>query len=193
MEITKKIAQKIIESRPVIDEMLVPFKGVEVSNVGFKDADGDPFEWEDGTEYAIVSFKAMSEYQFDRACEDFENEDYTDACNHNLSLSVEATKARDLIGATGVLVCHKVENKDGEMIVVVKSFKAVPAENASSKLRTLSGKKDGKKSKIKLAEDDDDEDVSIDDMRIALIKSGLAKKDVKALTDKKVKKVYAEL
>lgn len=192
MEITKAIAQRIIESRPVIDEMLTPFKGVEVSNVGFKDADGDAFEWEDGTEYAIVSFKAMSEYHFDRASEDFDNEDYTDACNHNLSLSVEATKARELIGSTGVLVCHKIENKDGEMIVVVKSFKAVPAENASSKLRTLGGKgkKDGKKSKIALAENDE---VSFDDMRVALIKGGASKKDVKALSDKKVAKAYAEL
>jgi len=192
MEITKKIAQAIIESRPVIDEMLVPFKGVEVSNVGFKDADGDPFEWEDGTEYAIVSFKAMSEYHFDRASEDFENEDYADACNHNLTLSVEATKARELISSTGVLVCHKIENKDGDMIVVVKSFKAIPAENAGTKLRTLGGKgkKDGKKSKIALAENDE---VSIDDMRVALIKDGASKKDVKAMNDKKVAKAYAEL
>lgn len=195
MEITKSIAQKIIESRPIIenDDMLTPFKGVEVSNVGFKDKDGDAFEWEDGTEYAIVSFKAMSEYHFEKASEDFDNEDYADACNHTLSLSVEATKARDLIGATGVLVCHKIENKDGDMIVVVKSFKAVPAENINSRIgkRTLGGKdKKDKKSKIALAEN---EEVSIDDMRVALIKDGASKKDVKALSDKKVAKAYAEL
>jgi len=155
MEITREIAKKIIESRPIIsdNDMLTPFKGVEVSNVGFKDRDGDPFEWEDGTEYAIVSFKAMSDYHFDRAIEDFEDEEYADACNHTLSMSMEASKARELIGSTGVLVCHKIENKDGEMITVVKSFKAVPAESASSRIgvRKLEDGK-GKKKGIKLAE-----------------------------------------
>lgn len=151
MEITKEIAQKIIESRPVIDEMLTPFKGVEVAHVGFTDKHGDAFEWDNGDEYAIVSFKAMSEYHFDQALEDFNNEDYNEACNHTLSLSVPADKARDMIGASGVLVCHKIENKDGDMIVVVKSFKAVAPADASSKLRTLGEGKDKKKG-IKLAE-----------------------------------------
>lgn len=151
MEITREIAQRIIESRPVIDEMLTPFKGVEVSHVGFTDRHGDAFEWENGDEYAIVSFKAMSEYGFDRAVEDFNDEEYTDACNHTLSMSMDVEKARDLIGAVGVLTCHKIENKDGEMITVVKSFKAVAPANASSKTRTLDSV-GGKKKGIKLAE-----------------------------------------
>lgn len=151
MEITREIAQRIIESRPVIDEMLTPFKGVEVSHVGFTDKHGDAFEWENGDEYAIVSFKAMSEYGFDRAVEDFNDEEYADACKHTLSMSMDVEKARDLIGAVGVLTCHKIENKDGEMITVVKSFKAVAPANASTKTRTLDSV-ESKEKGIKLAE-----------------------------------------
>ena len=103
-------------------------------------------EWENGDEYAIVSFKAMSEYGFDRAVEDFNDEEYADACNHTLSMSMDVEKARDLIGAVGVLTCHKIENKDGEMITVVKSFKAVAPAHASTKTRTLDSV--GRKQKV---------------------------------------------
>ena len=138
MEFTRELAMKIIESKPVIDQALVPYKGIEVSYVGFTDADGEAFEWESGDEYAIVSFKAVNEYGFDLSVEDFKNEDFDSAVNHNLSMSMSVDKARNIsVNAPGTLVCHFVKNKDGIDILVPKSYTPAVAIDSSKARRSL--------------------------------------------------------
>lgn len=136
MEITKEIALRLIESKPVIDQALVPYKGIEVTYVGYTDSEGDAFTWEDGSEYAIVSFKAVNEYGFEQSVEDFKNEDYESAVNRNLSLRMNVEQARNVSkGITGTLICHLRPNQDGVEILVPKSF--APAQAIVAKTRSL--------------------------------------------------------
>jgi hypothetical protein len=137
MEITREKALAMIESKPVIDQVMVPYKGIEVTHVGYTDSEGDAWTWEDGTEYAIVSLKAVNEYGFEQSVEDFKNEDYESAVNRNLSLRMNVEQARNVSkGITGTLICHTRPNKEGVDIVVPKSF--VPLESIVAKTRSLS-------------------------------------------------------
>lgn len=138
MEITKEIAQRIIESSPVITEANVPYKGIEITNIGYVDADGEPFAWESGDEYAIVSFKALTEYQFDNAVQSFIEEDYETAVRNNLTLSVPVEKARLwTVKTPGTLVCRKILNNDGIEIMVANSYQPAVAIDASKAKRSL--------------------------------------------------------
>ena len=137
MEITREKALAMIESKPVIDQVMVPYKGIEVTYVGYVDKDGDAWTWEDGTEYAIVSLKAVNEYNFNESVEDFKNEDYVSAVNRNMSININVDQARKISkGITGTLICHTRLNKEGVEIVVPKSF--VPLESIVAKTRSLS-------------------------------------------------------
>lgn len=140
MEITQEIALRIIESKPVIEKALVPYKGIEVSHVGYTDGDGEPFMWEDGTEFAIVSFKAVSEYGFEQSVEDFKNEDFDSAVNHKLTMRMNVDKAQDLAkGVPGTLVCHMVTvDIDGVDTEVLMPKTYTPAAAIVAKKRSLS-------------------------------------------------------
>lgn len=136
MEITREKALAMIESKPVIDQVMVPYKGIEVTYVGYTDKDGDAWTWEDSTEYAIVSLKAVNEYNFELSVEDFKNEDYLSAVNRNMSINMNVEQARKISkGITGTLICHTRPNKEGIDIVVPKSF--VPLESIVAKTRSL--------------------------------------------------------
>ena len=139
MEITQEIALRIIESKPVIEQAMVPYKGIEVSHVGYTDGDGEPFAWEDGSEFAVVSFKAVSEYGFQQSVEDFKNEDFESASNHKLTMRMSVDKAQDLAkGVPGTLVCHMVtvdiEGVETE-VLMPKSY--TPAKAVVAKKRSL--------------------------------------------------------
>jgi hypothetical protein len=150
MEITQEIALRIIESKPVIEQAMVPYKGIEVSHVGYTDADGEPFMWEDGTEYAIVNFKAVNEYGFEQSVADFQNEDYESAVNYNLSMRMSVDKAQDLAkGVPGTLVCQMITvDIDGVDTEVLMPKSYTPAQAIVAKKRSLSdilAKSDGVK------------------------------------------------
>jgi hypothetical protein len=140
MDITAEIAERIINSKAIIEESLTPYKGIEVSYVGYTDAEGEPFEWErDGeTEhYAIVSFKAMNTHQLMQSVEEFEAEEYDDCVNHNLSMRMSIAKADELsAGMIGTLICHDVQVKDedgeltDELALLPKSFAPIKAKVA---------------------------------------------------------------
>lgn len=137
MEFTQETAMRIIESKPVIDQAMVPYKGIEVSYVGYTDSEGEAFVWEDGSEYAIVSFKAVNEYGFEQSVEDFKNEDFESAVNHNLSMRMNVDKAREISkGMPGTLICHTILNSEDIEILVPKSF--APAQAVVAKTRSLS-------------------------------------------------------
>jgi len=139
MEITREIALKMIESRPVIEQAMVPYKGIEVAYVGFTDAEGEPFIWEgdNGGEYAIVSFNATNDYKFNESVEAFKNEDYDEAVNNRLSMRMDADKAREICkGMLGTLICHTILNSEDIEILVPKNFTPIAAVVA--KKRSLS-------------------------------------------------------
>lgn len=140
MEITQEIAERIINGKSLIEQALVPYKGIEVSYVGFVDADGEPFLWEDTEEpYAIVSFKAMNEHQLNQSVEEFADGDYESAVNHNLSMRMDVVKAREICkGTPGTLICHEVEvGEEGakETALLPKNF--VPAVAVVAKTASL--------------------------------------------------------
>jgi hypothetical protein len=135
MEITREIAERIINSKALIEESSVPYKGVEVSYVGYNDADGEPFLWEETDEpYAIVSFKAMNAHQLSTAVQEFVDEDYDSCVNHNLSMRMSIEKANEIhAGVTiGVLICHEVEidvDGEAELALLPKAFSPAKAKD----------------------------------------------------------------
>lgn len=113
---TAEIALRIISANVLVTEAGVPYKGIEISNVSYNDADGKPFEWEDGSPYAIVNFKATNQHMLDRAVEQYQDEEFEDAVNNNLSMRMSVEDAQKLgKGITGQLICHNVTlNADTE-------------------------------------------------------------------------------
>jgi hypothetical protein len=138
MSITKEQAQRIIESSPVITQSNVPYKGVEITHIGFTNADGEPFVWDSGDEYAIVSFKALTEYQFNEAVQNFIAEDFDEAVRRNITLSVPVEKAQLWSkGVPGTLVCHNIVNNDGVEIMVAKTYQPAVAVDSAKAKRSL--------------------------------------------------------
>ena len=167
MEITQEIAERIINSKVVIEESNTPYKGVEVSYVGYTDGDGEPFVWEESDEpYAIVSFKAMNNHQLKQAVAEYLEEDYDECVNHNLSMRMSIEKANEIhAGVTiGVLICHEVEveNEDGdiELALLPKAFSPAKAKDAKKiSLADLLSKK--AQPKVKLDEAEEEEEVVV--------------------------------
>lgn len=158
MEITKEIAEKIINSRSIVDQAGVPFKGIELSNVGFTNSDGEPFVWEESDEeYAIVSLNACTPYQLEQAVEEFIAEDYDNACNHNVSLRMNVDKARELVkGVPYTLVMVERQTEiDGvdTTILVAKSITPVASVVAkkASLADLLAKKAEVPKAEVKIA------------------------------------------
>jgi len=180
-EIDVDSAEAIINSRAIIEDALTPYKGIEVTYVGFTDADGEPFEWTDKRgnteEYAIVSFNAMNEHQLEESVEAFEEGDYQSAVNNNMSMRMPVHKAQELSAKMlGTLICHYVKLKDedgeftGEEALMPKSFAPIASKVAkrvslADILASKKGKKGDKASKdkpkkVKLAEADNDDEES---------------------------------
>lgn len=193
MEITQEIAERIIKSKVVIDEVQTPFKGVEISHIGYLDANDEPFMWEDTEEeFALVSFKAMNEYQLDLAVQQYKDGDYEECVNHNLVMRMNVEKARKLsAGTTGTLICHEVDGTDEDdneiKVIVPKSF--VGAESKVAKrvdLDSLLGKSKDKKSDKK-DKKSKDKKAKKSDLDEEFEEPKKAKKDKKSKEGKKVK------
>jgi hypothetical protein len=148
MEITKEIAEKIINSRSIVDQPGVPYKGIEVVHVGYTNSEGEEFLWENTDEpYAIVSLNASTPYQLEQAVEEFIDEDYDSACNHNVSIRMNVEKARELskgVPCTLVMVERQTLIDDVETtILVAKSVAPVAAITAKkASLADILAKKD---------------------------------------------------
>jgi len=153
IEITEEIAERIISSRMLIEEALVPYKGIEVTYVGYVDAEGEPFLWEDSDEpYAIVSFKATNNYQLGKSLDLFEQGDFEGATSKSLSMRMNVDKAKGIVaGATsGTLVCHEVEVEDedtGDTVLALLPKNFIPAEAKTAKKVSLKELMDARKAK----------------------------------------------
>jgi hypothetical protein len=138
MEITMEIAQRIIEGTPVLTEVGVPYKGIEVTHVGYVDGDGTPWEYESGDKYAIVSLRAYNEHQFDNAVEAFVAEDYDEAVAKSLSVNILVDKLGDIQAkSTGTVILSTYMNADDIECVGIRSFVPAMAIDASKMKRSL--------------------------------------------------------
>ena len=128
MEITREIAEKIINNRALVDQAGVPYKKVEVSYVGYVDANGDAFVDDNGNEFAIVTFNASTPYQLEQAVADFIAEDYDSATGHRVSMRMPVKQAQNIEkGFTGTLMLREGEVEvDGEMIIALFAKSFVP-------------------------------------------------------------------
>ena len=193
MEITQEIAERIINSKVIIEDALTPYKGVEISHIGYVDAEGEAFVWEDTEEeFALVSFKAMNPYQLTLAVEEYENEEFDECVNHNLVMRMNVEKARKLsAGTTGVLICHEitVEDEEGNEVQMLapKSYSATESVVAKKvSLKDLLGKSKDKKSDKKDKKSKDKKSKVVVDEEFDEPKK--AKKDKKDKDGKKDKK-----
>jgi len=137
MEITKEICEKIINSRSIVSDAGVPYKGITVTHVGFNDENGDAFTWEDtDEEYAIVSLNAITPYQLEKSVEEFIAEDYDNACNHNVSIRMNVDKARELSKGTPcvLIMVERQTEIDGvdTTILVAKAVSPVAQQVAKT-------------------------------------------------------------
>ena len=140
MEITKDLAEKIINSRVLVEEANVPYKGIEVTHIGYTDKDGDAFVDDNDEEYALVSFKAHTPYQLERAVEDFIDEDYESSTNHSLVMRMKPEVAREIgKGNVGTLILREaeVEDEDGEMVTALFAKAFTPTVAVHGKKTSL--------------------------------------------------------
>jgi len=113
--LTAESALKIIQAMVLVTEAGTPYKGIEVTNISTVDGDGNAFAYPDGTEYAIVNLKAVNQYGLEQAVADYKAEDFQEACNHNLSISMSIEEADKLSkGVFGTLVCRQIALKDAD-------------------------------------------------------------------------------
>ena len=135
----KKTAINILKGRAVLGIGVT--KNVPVTNVSFKDAEGQPFVWEsgdsEGEPYAIANINAMNHYGKQQAELMFANGDYQEACNTNLSARVSLEKGRQLNNALLATVQteeREIDVKDdngettGETEMAILIGKIVPNE-----------------------------------------------------------------
>lgn len=127
MELTRESAQKILESRKVINS---------TGKYEFKVTNVTPYARDLGNgikQVAIANLAAMTDYHRDQAIEDFNNEDYQDATNHNMSISV---RDKDYLPAKGeILECSVIEvwSKNTEQdILVIGGYKGQPVKKATN-------------------------------------------------------------
>ena len=141
MEITKEIAEKIINSRAIVEDAGVPYKGIEVTYVGYNDENGEPFTWEDSEEqYAIVSLNACTPYQLEKSVEEFIAEDYNNACNHNVSIRMNVDKARELSKGTPctLIMVERQTEIDGVDTTILVAKSVAPVASVVAKKTNLS-------------------------------------------------------
>lgn len=100
---------------------------VRVSNISYKDKEGNPFLWEETEEpYAIANFQAMNEYGAEQAEALFAEEKYDEAVNTNLSARISYEVAEELAKTMRAsLELEPRQLKDGSTAELIR--KVIPA------------------------------------------------------------------
>lgn len=143
----KSTARNILNSRVLIDD-IGTVKNVQVTNVSFKDENGEPFKWEEdttgssaGEPYAIANFNAMNAYGRKKAIEQVKAGEYQEACNNNLSLRVTpelGQELREAMFATIVAGYREVTDPEtDEKVQALLITKAVPLTPKSASDKRL--------------------------------------------------------
>ena len=109
--------------------------GIAITSISYTDKHGKPFTYEKSKDpYAIVNFKAITEYQLAEAFAEFQKGDYEKALGRNLSINMSPEKARELVpNQRGILYTTLVPKKDdpNTLICVADSFVPTVARKAS--------------------------------------------------------------
>ena len=90
---TEERALPILNSRKLVDQSGVMYKGIKVTSVTKESNDGTPFTYPSGDRYAIVNLNAFTPYHQEKVWEDLESNDFQSACNRNLSTNVPIDEA----------------------------------------------------------------------------------------------------
>tara|TARA_R110002050_G_scaffold250523_1_gene388465 strand:+ start:1310 stop:1822 length:513 start_codon:yes stop_codon:yes gene_type:complete len=108
---------------------------IAITSISYTDKTGKPFTYEKSKDpYAIVNFKAITEYQMHEAFAEYQKGNYTEALGRNLSLNMSPEQARKLSpNQRGILYTTMVPKKDdpSTMIVVADSFTPTVSEKAT--------------------------------------------------------------
>jgi hypothetical protein len=141
MEITKEIAEKIINKRALVSEAGVPYGKVEVTHIGYTDGEGEQWNDEFIGDFAIVSLNAVTPFQLEEAVNAFIEGDYENAVNKNISIRVPVAQVGSIQkGGTGVLLMREAElvNEDtGETVTALFAKSFTPAKIEAFKAVSL--------------------------------------------------------
>lgn len=122
-ELTAERTAQIIESYLVINDTSIDHTGIQITSIQKLDKDGKPFTWESGDRYAIVNFKAQTDYLRAKAAELFVAGDYQGATNTNLSLGMPIEEANLLAPKQrGTVTLIDGQTKEGEDAIFVGTF-----------------------------------------------------------------------
>lgn len=113
--ITQEVALSILTkmAKNKINKVGVGVEDTQVSSIGYTNADGEPFTYDSGDEYAIVNFVAVNEHQLAEAVAHYKAGRYTEAVNTNMSMRMSVADAQKLRAKlSGTLTCHLVDLKD---------------------------------------------------------------------------------
>lgn len=123
--LTAEQAERIINGKRIIGETGL-HKDVIVAHIGYTNGEGQPFTWEQsGEPYAIVSLKAVTDWQASAAEEDFINEEFDAAANRSLTFNANLDLAAKL--AKGLPVDIVVDTYEKEVDGVMETRLRVAA------------------------------------------------------------------
>lgn len=143
MELTMDIAKAIIigYGTPITEE--TSLKNVKIGNVSyFNKKTNTPFTYEkSGNRYAIVNLKLISDDGFAKAIDYLRDEEFTDACNQNLSFNASIEDAQELeaVGRANVHITYvdSQEDDDGNTEEVLRVTGCKPVVLKRNKSLTL--------------------------------------------------------
>lgn len=113
--ITQEVALSILTrmAKNKINTVGVGVKNTQVSSIGYTNADGEPFTYPSGDEYAVVNFVAVNAHQLAEAVEHYKAGRYNEAVNTNMSMRMSVADAQQIRAkVSGTLTCHLVDLKD---------------------------------------------------------------------------------
>jgi hypothetical protein len=132
-------ALNIIRKQKVVSEPGI-YKDIRVTNVSFKNRDGQPWTWENRSEeYAIVNFQLITDYQLKQAANAMLQGDFDKAVNFNASLRVTPEVGKEIasVGVANVEM-DRITLKDGRIALLpVKARAAELKEAAASNINAV--------------------------------------------------------
>jgi hypothetical protein len=119
--------QLLIETSPVLGAIGTPYNDIEIFKIKYTNYAEDPFTEENGDEYAIVTFRAFSEYEFEQAIEAFVEEDYHIPKHKLMSMKMPLNLAEKLNPRMkGALLLHYIFDSENNEFVVPEKFTPNP-------------------------------------------------------------------
>lgn len=109
----EEVTQNLIESTPILNEIGIPYEGIEIFKIQTTDHYDEPFTDSDDNLYVVLTFKAFSDIGFEQAKEAFIDEEYYIPKRKLLTMKMTLDLAENLkVGMVGTLTLHTVFDID---------------------------------------------------------------------------------